>query len=85
MPSYEDQLPKLKANLNLQYQVQHRDHELLDALETLRAARIMTSTSEKKQFYVQAFNEILNGSETSQGTSTTDITSITNVDNVDDI
>lgn len=85
MPSYQDQLPKLKANLNLQYKVQDRDHELLDALETLRAARILTDTAENKQFYVKAFNQILSGSEASQGTSNTDIASITDVNNVDDI
>ena len=80
MPLYEDQLPQLQANLNSQNAVYNRDLELLTALETLRAARILTDTDENKQFYVKAFNQILNGNEASQGTNDTGITSIEDVD-----
>jgi uncharacterized FAD-dependent dehydrogenase len=77
---YEDQLPKLQANLNTQNSVYIRDQELLTALETLRAARILTDTDENKQFYVKAFNQILDGNEASQGTNDTAITGISDVD-----
>lgn len=77
---YEDQYPLLQANLNAQSSVASRDQELLNALETLRTARIMTSTPSKRQFYVQAFNEIKAANETSQTTTTTDAGTIADVD-----
>jgi hypothetical protein len=77
---YEQQLPKLQANLNAQSAVYSRDLELLTALETLRAARILTDTDDNKQFYVKAFNQILNGNEASQGTNDTGISNIDDVD-----
>lgn len=82
MPSYQDQLPKLQANLNAQSAVYNRDQELLTALEILRAARILTDTDENKQFYLKAFNQILNGNEASQGVNDTGITNIGDVDSV---
>ena len=77
---YEDQYPQLLANLNAQSAVTSRDQSLLNALETLRTARIMTSSPTKRQFYVEAFNEIKAANEASQGTNTTAIGDIDDVD-----
>jgi hypothetical protein len=82
---YEDQLPKFQANLNAQNSVYNRDQELLNALETLRNARILTDTAQNRQFYLKAFNIIMNGNEASQGTNDAAITAIDDVDDTNSI